>query len=138
MMIKRLELIEKLKAKIQERTERAADNRDQAVRDANLAEVEYVRMTSEAWSAFATVIRRRVRNGQPVTSVDVPDRLRTRSGWGETAVELFKPTKVRQSDHAAHNDGLRSLLLVLESSPDELISTSALERLGAPVRELFR
>src|SRR5687768_15570919 len=121
MMINRLELIEKIKTKMAERTERAANDRDRAVHDASLTEAEYVRLTSEAWSAFATVIRRRVRNGQPVTSADVPDRLRTRSGWGETGVELFKPSKVKQSDYTPRVEGFRSLLLVLESSPDELI-----------------
>jgi hypothetical protein len=138
MMIKRLELIEKIRTKIAERTERAANNRDRAVHDATLAEAEYVQQTSEAWSKFATVIRRRVRNGQPVTSGDVPDRLRTRSGWGETGVELFKSAKVKQSDYQPNVAHLQSMLLVLESSPDELISTSSLERLGAPVKELFR
>jgi hypothetical protein len=133
MMIKRLELIEKLQIKIVERIERSADRRDQAVHDARLAQEEYVRQTSDAWSAFATTIRRRVRNGQPVTLADVPDKLCTRGG---RSVELFTPA--RQSDHQPNVSHLRSLLLVLESTADELISTSALERMGAPVRELFR
>lgn len=137
MMINRLELIDKLKAKIQERKARSVTDLDRARHKSNVDQANYVAETAEAWSAFATTIRRRVRQNLPITAADVPERLRG-SNYGEPAVKLFKPAVVNPNQYLPHVEGFRSLLLVLESSPDELISTSALERLGAPVRELFR
>jgi hypothetical protein len=138
MMINRVELIEKIKAKIKEREERSVANLERAKFDARQAQDEYVQQTSEAWSKFATTVRRRVRQGQPITAVDVPEALTTRGGWEGKSLALFKRSVIKERDYAPQIEGFRSLLLVLESSPDELISTSALERLGAPVRELFR
>lgn len=137
MMINRLELIEKLKAKIQDREKHAVDSFHQANHKANVDQANYVTETAEAWSAFATTIRRRVRQNQPVTMEDVPAELKTRN-YGDYTIRVFKPSEVKQSAHQPRVEALRSLLLVLESSPDRLISTSALERLGSPVRELFR
>lgn len=137
MMITRVELIEKIKSKIKEREERSVADLERAKFNARQGQDEYIQRTSEAWSAFATTIRRRVRNGQPITGEDVPDALTTR-GWDGKALALFKPAVIKERDYRPQIEGFRSLLLVLESSPDELISTSALERLGAPVRELFR
>lgn len=138
MMIRRTELIEKIRAKIQEREASAVERRKAAEQEADSAGDQYVADTREAWSKFADRIRLRVRQGLPVTASDVPEKLRSRSGWGETHIMLFKPGQVKASDYQPRTEGFRSLLLVLESSPDELVSTSALERMGAPVKELFR
>jgi hypothetical protein len=45
---------------------------------------------------------------------------------------------VRESDYLPRTEPLLRLIAVLESSPDELISTSALDRIGAPLKELMR
>lgn len=138
MMIKRTELIEKIRAKIQEREVGAVKRHQAAEKEADRAERQYVEDTREAWSKFADRIRLRVRQGLPVTASDVPEKLRSRSGWGETHIVLFKPGQVKASDYQPRTEGFQSLLLVLESSPDELVSTNALERMGAPVKELFQ
>ncbi len=138
MMINRLELIEKLKAKIKEREERAAKDLERARFSAGQAREAYVELFRPHWAAFADRIRYRNRRGEPITAEDVPAELRHRDGWSGSTVVLFKPTEVKQSDHQPRVQNLQALLLILESTVDEVISTSALERMGAPVRELFR
>jgi hypothetical protein len=138
MMIKRVELIEKIRAKIEEREVRATNAYAQAVIKADQAEAEYVADTSADWAEFATAVRRRIRRGQAITLHAVPEKLRTNNRWGESSVAVFSRPEVKESSYQAHVEGFQSLLLVLEASPDELVSTSALERMGAPVKELFR
>lgn len=138
MMIKRVELIEKIRAKIEDREIRAVNAYAQAVIKADHAEAEYAADTKEAWEKFAITLRYRLRRDQAITLDAVPEKLRTNNRWGEPSVAVFSRPEVKESSYQAHVEGFQSLLLVLESSPDELVSTSALERMGAPVKELFR
>lgn len=137
MMINRLELIEKIKQKIQEREQRAISNLERAHLKADEQLNSYVSDHQGDWNLFANRIRARLRKGQPVTMADVPQALRA-NRYGDNYVRVFEPVKVDPRDHTPRVEDFRSLLLVLESSPDELVSTSALERMGAPVKDLFR
>lgn len=135
MKINRLELIEKLKAMIAQREEDAAKALLH-IREKNAAkEAAYVEETATAWSQFATTIRNRVRMGRPITFQDVPKDLQ--DGYRER-INLFRRPVIREADYTPRTDHLTNFLAVLESCPDEFISSTALDRIGAPLRELMR
>lgn len=137
MKVNRLELIGRLREMIAEKEASAAARKAEAIDKNERAESEYIEAHTEEWSAFADAIRKRLRQGHAVTIEDVPRGLR--SGSGQYAhVEVFRPGRVNASDHLPRVDHLVRLLAVLESSPDEYVSTSALDRIGAPLRELMR
>lgn len=137
MKVNRLELIAKIQAMITERETAAEARKAEAYTKAGNAETEYVRDHAGDWGKFADTIRLRNRRGQAITIEDVPEGLR--SGSGRYAdVRVFRPTTVRESEFVPRTEPLTRLLAVLESSPDEFISTSALDRIGAPLRELLR
>ena len=137
MRINRLELIEKIRVMINQREAEANARKVKAVDEAGRAEGEYVAEHSAEWTQFANRIRAQVRKSLPITLDDVPEGLRSGRGWhGE--VRLFRPSTVRESDYVARTEPLTRLIAVLEASPDEFISTSALDRIGAPLRELMK
>lgn len=137
MRINRQELITKVQVMISEREARQAERLAEAYTAAGEAETNYVKDHSGHWSKFADRIRLRLRQGQAITADDVPEPLRDGRGWHES-VRLFKPSTVRESDFVPRTEVLTRLLMVLESSPDEFVSTSALDRIGAPLKELMR
>jgi len=137
MMINRLELITKLQRMVVEREEAALVRKAEAYRKAHDAATAYVMDHGNEWGRFADRIRLRVRQGTAITIEDVPEGLRQSKGWGRS-VTLFEPTTVRESEYLPRTEPLTRLLAVLETSPDEFISTSALDRIGAPMRELMR
>jgi hypothetical protein len=135
--INRLELIEKIRAMIAERESKALERKIKAYDEAGSAETNYVKDHAGDWGKFADTIRRRNRNGQAITVKDVPEGLRSNRGFGGN-VDFFQPVKVKDSDYVAYTGTLTNLLAVLETSPDEFVSTSALDRIGAPLRELMK
>lgn len=137
MKVNRLELITRLREMIAEKEASAAARLAEATEKNERAEGAYVEAHLDEWTAFADAIRKRVRQGSAVTIEDVPRGLR--SGSGQYAhVEVFRPGRVNASDHLPRTEHLSRLLAVLESCPDEYVSTSALDRIGAPLRELMR
>jgi hypothetical protein len=135
--INRLELIEKLKAMVAEREATAERRKAEAYTKAGEVETEYVQKHIGDWGKFADTIRLCNRRGQAITINDVPQGLRFGSGR-YADVRLFQPVVVRESEFTARTEPLTRLIAVLESSPDEFISTSALDRIGAPLKELMR
>ena len=135
MMIKRVELIEKIHRKIDQREEKALIDYQNSLKKEAVRRVDYVDSTSEAWVKFATTIRRRVRRGEPVTAADLPQEIR--SDRYHNYINLFVPKVIKEEEFRPRTEVLRSLIMVLESSPDELVSTSALERMGAPMRDVL-
>lgn len=139
MRINRLELISKIQNMVAEREAAAKARKAEAYTKAGEAETNYVREHTVDWGKFADRIRLRLRQGAAITIEDVPEGLRTgsHSGWG-ARVHLFQAVTVRDSDFLPRTEPLTRLIAVLESSPDEFISTSALDRIGAPLKELMR
>lgn len=137
MKVNRLELIGKLREMIAEKEASAAARKAEAIEKNETAEYRYVQEHADDWAALADAIRKLGRQGRALTIEDVPKGIR--SGSGQYAhIEVFRPGKVRESDHLPRTEHLNRLLAVLESSPDEYVSTSALDRIGAPLRELMR
>lgn len=136
MRINRLELIEKIRAMVAEREVSAAERLFKAYDKVAQDESTYVAEYGADWSKFADRIRLRVRKEQAITEADIPEGLRSLGGW--TEIKIFKPGTVRESDFVPRTEPLTRLIAVLESSPDEFISTSALDRIGAPLKELMR
>ncbi len=137
MRVNRLELIAKLRGMVAEREASAEARKAEALDKAAGSEREYVKEHAGDWAAFATRIRARLRQDRAITLQDVPEGLRKGSrSWPE--VRVFSPTTVKESDYLPRTEPLTRLIAVLESSPDELISTSALDRIGAPLKELMR
>lgn len=137
MKVNRLELIAKLTAMVAEQEKKAADRKAEAYDKAGSAETNYIRTHAGDWGKFADKIRLKLRRDQAITIEDVPEGLRTQTGWNK-GVDLFTPVTVRESDFVARTESLTRLIAVLESSPDEFVSTAALDRIGAPLRELMR
>jgi hypothetical protein len=135
--INRQELIEKLRRMQTERIDQAAARMAEDYDKAAQAESQYVAEHAADWAAFANKIRARNRKEQPVTLDDVPEGLRGGSqSWPE--VRVFRPTTVKESDYLPRTEALTRLIAVLESSPDEFVSTSALDRIGVPLREMIK
>lgn len=137
MRINRLELIGKIQRMVVEREEAALKRKQAAYTKVGSAETDYVKKYTADWGKFADRIRLRLRQGAAITIEDVPESLQVSSGWG-ARVHLFHPTTVKESDYVPRTEPLTRLLAVLESCPDEFISTSALDRIGAPLKELMR
>ena len=137
MKVNRLELIARIQTLISQRTLAAKERHEQALDEASGSERRYLDEHAGDWAKFATIIRTRLRQGRAITIQDVPESLRGGSrSWPE--VRVFSPTVVKESAYRANTEALSNLLAVLESSPDELISTSALAQIGAPLKELLR
>lgn len=137
MKVNRLELIARIQVLISQRTLAAKERHEQALDKASGSERRYLDEHAGDWGTFATKIRARLRQGRAITIEDVPEGIRGGSrSWPE--VRVFTPTVVKDSDYRANTEALSNLLAVLESSPDELISTSALAQIGAPLKELLR
>lgn len=134
MKVNRLELIEKLKGMIQTVEDRAAARRAEALEKVQTDQAQYLTEHRADWEKLATTIRYRLRRDQPVTSEDIPEGIR----YSRNAIAVYTPRTFRESDYVPRVDHLHRLLTVLESSPDEFVSTSALDRIGAPLRELMR
>jgi hypothetical protein len=134
--INRLELIEKLRRMVAEREQSAAARLSEAYDDVARIESEYVAEHAADWAAFANKIRAKNRKEQPVTLDDVPEGLRAKSGWQE--VRVFRPSIVNESSYLPRTEALTRLIAVLESSPDEFVSTSALDRIGVPLRDMIK
>lgn len=136
MRINRLELIEKLRRMVAEREQSAAAQLAKAYDDVAQDESRYVAEHAADWAAFANKIRAKNRKEQPVTLDDVPEGLRAKSGWQE--VRVFRPSTVNESSYLPQTEALTRLITVLESSPDEFVSTSALDRIGVPLRDMIK
>ena len=133
--VNRLELIEKIRVMIQEREDRAETRRLDAIARALTAEADYLALYTEDWKLFADRIRRRLRQGEAPRTEDIPEGLR--NGWKDGAVVFRKPV-VRASDYAPKVEAHHRLIAVLEASPDEFVTTTTLDRIGAPLRELMK
>jgi hypothetical protein len=134
MKVNRLELIEKVRGMIEARETEMAARRARDEEAAEKAQVTYMEEHGADWNQFNRNVSRRVRRGEPVTPEDIPDGLR----YGRNMVEVFRPVTIRESNYVANVGYLRRLAAILESSPDEFVSTSALDRIGAPIKELMR
>lgn len=138
MKVNRLELIDKLRTMVAQREVATKERKEKALDEASGAERRYVDQHAGDWGKFATTVRMRLRQGRAITAADVPEGLRSGgSGW-HASVQLFRATVVKDSDYLPRTEPLTRLIAVLESSPDEFISTSALDRIGAPLKELMR
>jgi hypothetical protein len=136
MRINRQELIEKLRSMVAEREQSAEARLAGAYDKAAQEESQYVVEHAADWAAFANKIRARNRKEQPVTMDDVPEGLRGRGSW--PSLQLFNPRVVKDSEYLPRTEALTRLIAVLESSPDEFISTSALDRIGVPLRDMIK
>lgn len=140
MKINRLDLIAKLNEIITAREGRA----DQAYREAvERREDEagvYFTEHAVAWRQLADRIRVRNRQGRPITKDDVPESILDTWGRRDTPkISVFAPgNPVLRKDYDPRTVHLRTLLAVLESSPDEFVTDSSLDRLGSPLREVLR
>jgi hypothetical protein len=135
--INRLELIEKLRRMVAEREENSRRRLSAAYDDVARIESQYVAEHAADWAAFANKIRAKNRKEQPVTLDDVPEGLRGGSrSWPE--VRVFRPNTVNESSYLPQTEALTRLIAVLESSPDEFVSTSALDRIGVPLRDMIK
>jgi hypothetical protein len=138
MKINRLELIAKIQVIIAEREKASETKKAEAYTKAGNAEAEYVKDHGADWDRFATRIRACLRKGSAITINDVPEGLRSGgSGW-HASVNLFRPNRVNSSEYVPRTEPLTRLLAVLESCPDEFVSTSTLSLIGAPLKELLR
>lgn len=107
---------------------------DLAVKQNAAAEVKaaterelYVHTTAELWTEFADIIRKRVRQGEPIVPNDVPASL-SRSNYGTREPRFFYPqTATRYQPHTA---ALEALLRILNACTDDEVSSSALRDLG--------
>ncbi len=133
MKVNRLELIDRIRTIIDQRKAAQAERLAADTRKAEQAEAEYVKKYVAAWGKFADTIRLRNRQGRAITHDDVPESLR-----GYNSPLLFKAGIIRQSDYVAQVDHPENLIAVLESSPDEMISTSTLAQRGIPLKDLIR
>lgn len=137
MKVNRLELINKLKTMVAEREMAAKERREEALDRVSGAERQYLNQHAGDWGKFATTIRTRLRQGRAITIEDAPEGIRGGSrAWPE--VRVFTPTVVKESDFLPRTEPLTRLIAVLESCPDEYITTSALNQIGAPLKELMR
>jgi hypothetical protein len=137
MKINRLELMAKIQRMVVEREVAAKERKEKALDKAAGTEREYLNQHTSDWGKFADRIRLRLRQGVAITIEDVPEGLRRGSrSWPE--VRLFQPTTVNEAEFVPRTEPLTRLLAVLESCPDEFISTSALDRIGAPLKEMMR
>lgn len=137
MKFDRVTLIDRVKAEIKRRETEAKERTDQAATEHAEAMGRYIVRTGPAWSRLADVIRKRVRNMQPVVSTDIPAELAGGSmGWGRTAVTTWEDKA--PSVYTADVSALGTLLALLESSPSEQVTTTELENMGFKMRELFR
>jgi hypothetical protein len=134
MRINRLELIEKVKAMIKAQEEGMVERRTRDLEAMATAEATYLEEHEADWSKFAIAIRAKLRRNKPVTADDIPQGIK----HGRYTVETFYPSTFRESDYVPRVGHLVRLLALLESSPDEYVSTSALDRIGAPIKELMR
>jgi len=134
--VNRLELIEKLKAMVATSEARAAASLEEAYTRAAEAETNYVREHAGEWAKLADKIRVLNRRGQAITIGDVPEGLRGGSR-SYPEVRVFAPITVKESDHLPRTEPLTRLITVLESCPDEFISTSSLNQIGAPLKDLM-
>lgn len=134
MRVNRLELIEKLKAIINDLEYAAAGRRALALIEAESAEKDYFQEHHTDWVLFVGNIQSKMKSGRAVTPEDVPEGLR--DCW--QGINIFKPATFRESDYVPRVGHLNNLLAVLESSPDEFVTTNALDRIGAPLRELMK
>lgn len=134
MKVNRLELIEKVKGMIEALENGAAERRARDERQAETAFTRYMEEHGAEWAEFSRTVARRVRRGEPVIADDIPEGLR----YGRGMVETFRPVTIRESDYVPRIGHLRNLITILETSPDEYVSTAALDRMGAPIRELMR
>lgn len=137
MRVNRLELIGKISRFVADMETHQIARKSQAYTKAAQAETDYVLEQAENWRKFADTIRLRLRRGQAITIEDVPGDLRQATGWGRS-VKLFEPVTVKQSDYVPATNRLVRLVAVLETSSDEEISTTSLDRMGVNLRELFR
>lgn len=139
MKINRAELVERIKALIAEREAEAIRNYEEALAKIQNEQLVHVVRTSDAWIVLANTVRRRVRQGKPVTLADVPEELLDRSRYGDSnRILLFKTPEIRRSEYQPRTFHLTRVLAVLESSPDEFVTDAALSRMGAPLKDLMR
>lgn len=133
MKFERKHLINILEAEIERRRALCVQANEEALQRYEAALDEHVKATSEAWAAFATTIRKRIRTGVPVTFDDLPEALRdggrSYPRWWSTPAPTPRLPQV---------EGFQALLKVLRAVADEEISLSALATLGAPARELLK
>lgn len=136
MKINRLQMIATIERMVIEREEKALAQKMEALQKAATAESDYVHQHAGDWSKLADNIRRRNRLGQPIALADVPEGIQARHGWDQ--IRVFKPIVVNDSEYVPDTRHLTNILAVLQACPDETISTSDLERLGAPLKALMR
>lgn len=134
MRFERAVLIKRVKDEIAERERAVAEvNQREAEKFAAGAD-EHVAATSEAWRLFANRIRSRVRTGTPVTYGDVPDEIKGPRGW----VDQLRFYEEGPTEREANVAGLKATLAALEACEDEVITTTALGRIGIKAGDLFR
>lgn len=132
MKIDRLEMIDKINAMIKNREEAASGRRAMALIEGEQQEKNYVAEHAEGWALFVRNIQKKMKSGRAVTVEDIPADLK--SGYGN--INVFRPNAFRESDYVPRVGHLKNLLTILESSPDEFVTTNALVRMGAPLRDL--
>lgn len=137
MKFDRVTLIDRVKAEIKRRETEAKERTDQAATEHAEAMGRYIVRTGPAWSRLADVIRKRVRNMQPMTNADIPVELGGTDQW-QRGIRVQTWDDRDPAVYTADVSALGTLLALLESSPSEQVTTTELENMGFKMRELFR
>jgi hypothetical protein len=130
----RTDLINRLETEIQRRLDQAADRHAKSTAAFEERRAAYLDRTAEPWREFMNTIRRQLRAGEPITSDDIPNALKGSYTGGHVAV--FNDTRPDQAE--AHVAPLHTLMELLRATSDDEISTTALERMGLRLTDLFR
>lgn len=133
MKFQRQDLIARVEAAITASRTAATERNTKAAVDYDAKLAAWSAETSDAWKQLADTIRVRLRAGKPMTSADIPKRLR--NGWSSGHIETWdaKPP----TPHVADTAALEQLLLLLRAATDEQVSVASIERMGFRPAQLF-
>lgn len=134
MKFQRIDLIDRVKARIVAEEQRASDATAKDRAEFEQKRQDYLDSTAAGWTRLADVIRRRVRENRPISAADIPHSLANPNWSGR--VKTFDATEPEARE--PRTGELRQILAVLEACTDDEVTTTALERIGIKTNSIFR
>lgn len=125
MLFNRLALIEAAKTTIEAENEALRQDAERKNAEVDAAAAEWMEQYGEAWLAVLVRLRKKLRNGQPVYSEDLPMKREWRSiaTFGERARAPYRASSYNAPD-------LYNLIAVLSTIEDETVTPSGLRAVG--------